>query len=577
MLTYLFRDVWVYDGEGNEPVRADVGITGDRVAAVGRLESATAEHVVEAPGLALAPGFIDTHTHCDLTLEACPAAPNLSHQGVTTVVTGSCGSSAAPTRGSRMLSFWDYDVWHDLVHFKYNEPTAIDADEYRNRSQQRRGTSGHWSTFEEFLTALSALGTGVNVVPFVGHNTIRCTVMGPDLAPPQDIQLRQMEAEVAAAMDAGAHGLSSGLDYNPGSVATADEVIALARIAARYGGVYTTHWRGSGIAKGARTEPRGRPRNRIDGIREAILIAEQTGVRLLLSHIHGGYSVRPTPPDQLAVAVADATMAEIDEALRRGLDAAFDVIPSTVGGVLAMPYLASYLAPWLREAGSLDRFSALLRAPDRRAEIRDLIYAGQWWNINPRISPDWSDHLYVELDRGTCSVGQIAAERDLDPVDAMFDLIIAQPDVPAYSHATVSSAGVSAYLSHPRAMVGSDCCTFADDWMIEELPGFRPHGNNFQATPAFLGEYSRADLSRSIEQLTSRPARWLGLEGRGTVAAGSRADVVVFNPELFAAQRVAPGRPRYVDGMQYVLVNGRPVIWEGTLTGDRPGQIVTRR
>lgn len=576
MFDVLLRDCLICDGTGAPAKCGSVGVTAGRIAAAGDLRGAKGKVELDGGGRVLAPGFIDVHSHADQTLLSFGHAPNLLYQGITTFVGGNCGSSPAPLGDLWPLSFTEFDAWHDLAQYKYSEPIALPVSQIRQKMIERRGHDIDWRTFAEFLDRVRGCGHSVNYVPLVGHCAIRLAVMGTRQDAPSPDEMKKMRALVSEAMDTGAHGISVGFDYEPAAVATAEEAIELARVAAGYGGVYTTHWRGSGITKGARTERHGRPRTRIDGIREAIRIGRDSGIRVLLSHLHGGWSIQPEPPDSLAAAIAQATMDVVDEAVAEGLDVTFDVIPSTVGGLMSMPYLVSYLAPWLREAGTMDRFAGLLAAPDRRDEIRSVVMAGRWWNLNPNINPRWAEWLRVRTGDRVASLAVLAADNGCDPLDKMFELICDQPDIQAYMHGSVSETGVRTYLAHPRALVGTDSGAFDARWEVSALPGYRPNCNAFGAMCAFINTYRPGTLEQAIEQVTSRPARWFGLSDRGVIRKGAHADIVVFDASAYGYQGDEFEPRRYAGGVEHVLVNGEFAIRDGQLTSARPGMIIPR-
>lgn len=567
MMDVVFTDIAICDGSGNAIYRSDVGVSSGRLL-IGDLKRAGAQAFVPAePTWVIVPGFIDVHSHADLNLLGHPRALNLLCQGVTTFVGGNCGFSPAPLGDHWPTYNWEYDIWHDAFDYKYEHPPLMPLGMASERLFARRGWQPSWKSFSEYLGHADELSIAVNYVPLVGHNAIRLAVLG-DLVEADVHQVEQMKVLVEEAMDSGAFGMSSGLDYYPGNHANAHEIRELVACVAHHDAIYATHWRGSSMSRSAELGRLGR----VGGIREALDVGRKTGSRVLLSHLYSGYDVHPTPPEILSQAAARATIADIERFRNDGVDVAFDVIPSTDGGLLESPYLASFLKPWLVEAGSPERFAELLRARDRRDEIMDVLEAGDRGGFHPATRPDWASKILV-LSEEDMTLEQLALEKQTSPLEAMFDLIAGSPRVKACVRGSVPSAGVQVFLDHEIAMVGTDGSSFAADFVIEDLPGYSPHVNNFKSFPRLFSRFSRDTLEETVHQVTMRPAEWFGLKDRGVIRDGAIADVAVLDMDAYTNH---DEKRSLAAGIQYLLVNGTAVIWESCLQESMPGKVLRR-
>ncbi|MDQ7793340.1 MAG: amidohydrolase family protein [bacterium] len=564
----IIRGGTVFDGQGRPGRLADVGVRGDRLAAVDDLGAADATVVLEAEGQVVAPGFIDIHSHADETILLYPGADNFIRQGVTTVVGGNCGFSPAPLGERWLLSFWEFDWWDELVPGKYDRAGSADLETIRRLAAERNGLAIDWRTFGEFLDRVERAHPGVNYVPLVGHNPLRVTAMGADHDRPcTPGELRQMQDLLAEALAAGAHGLSTGLDYEPGAHAEPSELLALLQTVAGAGALHATHWRRTGIRKGTGA------RALVRGLHEAVEMAARTGGRLQISHLMPAYQVYPAPPQEVWRAVTAATLGVIDEARDHGVDLAFDVIPNTDGGVITAPYLVSLLTPWLRDAGSPEQLARNLRAADLRREIRDYIAAGRWYALNPLLDPDWA--CRVELPETGRNLAETAAAGD--PLETMFDLITASPRARLRYAPALSEVAVQLLYEHPLAMVGQDTFALDTGWQVHTPPYYLPHPNTYGGVARFLRVYGRElGPAGAVARLTGRPAAVLGLADRGRIIPGAAADVVVFSPDE-VTERGDHLEPRvYPAGITHVVVNGRPVVTGGEPNGVRAGRVLRR-
>jgi N-acyl-D-aspartate/D-glutamate deacylase len=525
----LIRNGRVVDGTGGPWFVADVALHRGLVAAVGRLDGARAALELDATGKTVAPGFVDIHEQSDWTLLADPRASSAIRQGVTTVVPGNCGFSAAP---------------------------LVDL------SAQRGGLYGYvegltvdWRTFGEYLDRLRAARPAVNVAPLVGHGALRSAVMGFAPRPPQEGEQGAMRALLEEALEAGAFGLSAGLEYAPGQNAAPDELVDLLGPVRAGGRLFAVHIRS-------------RDYHYLPAVEEALQVARRAGVATQLSHLTARYG-----------ALRDADRAVwrlLDEARDGGLDVTCDQHPFTTSNGAA----TTVLPPWAFEGGR-EALAGRLRDPQTRARLKEfrgpqnkLIVAGQWQLISLVAAPQRPDLLGRPLH-------QLAAERGGDPYDAIFDAMLAALEagddptaVRLRAEHYVDEEVLRDALTHPLYMFESDGQVLAPDGPLGAVRN--PYSYGWVAR--FLGTYARdrgwLTLEDAVRRLTSFPARKLGLGDRGLLRPGMRADLVVFDAATLRPQDTALDPSRFPSGVSDVFVNGVPAVREGVATGARPGHVL---
>lgn len=568
----------IIDGTGSPAFEGSVGIKGDKIVAV-RSEELKGSETIDASSLVIAPGFIDAHSHADKTIPVFPTADNYVMQGITTTVGGNCGNTIAPILEWWPPNiFWDLDIIYELSPYKYYFDGMLPADEVKKKMKERYGINIEWGSFAEFLDWLEGRKISVNHVPLVGHNTIRAEVMGPDWKrDPTEQELERMKELVREAMEAGAFGLSTGLDYQPGVFSKTEEIIELVKVVKEYGGIYATHWRRTGLRR-----ERAKPiTEKIKGIIEAVEIARRTGVPVQISHITLGYTILPLPPPDLIEAAVKATLKVIDEARAEGVKVHFDVIPNTTGGTMTSIYLANALLPWVKVAGSRERLASALKMKDFREEIRSIITAGKWWGINPIVNPYWAQTVEVVACKVKRWVGktidEIAKIEGIDDIEALFRVLIEDPDTKARRLGLRTDHEIAAFFKHECCMVGLDTYAFDEKWEMRGPPFYLPHPNTYGGMARYFRRYFREmkvlSLVETVKRVTSLPASVFGLNGRGVLKPGAYADIVVFDPDAISDVE-DPLEPRkYPKGIHYVLVNGKIVVREGRHTGERPGKV----
>jgi N-acyl-D-amino-acid deacylase len=537
----------IVDGCGNPWYRGDVAVRGDRVAAVGAPGTLRGRRVIDADDRYVTPGFIDPHTHSDLTILLHPRAETAVRQGVTTHVTGNCGMSAAPLTERHRA-----DAVHNWAHYAWGlESVAWD-----------------WRTFGQYLAALRRSGHAINIAPLVGHGALRLAVVGFAERAVTAGELARMERLLDASMRAGAHGMSSGLVYPPGCFATTDELSALCRVVARRQGIYTSHVRGE-------------RETILDAVTEALELGRAAGCPVEVSH---------NAPKWGAPEDAAANLGLIEEARRGGLDATTD---NDVHTDLAPRFSRALPQPVLDL--DHDGLIALLSDPEAREALKREVCADTMPSAGYAgvVRHGRFDRIVVfhagrhpEL-RGR-SVADIAAERGTDPFDTFLDLIVEEDDDLIGLFDYIEEKNIRALLQSPIGMVCSDGLVLAPPDELDDPSVYWPCA--YGEYPGVLERYVRDEpvlrLEEAIRKMTSFPAQRFGLHDRGVLRPGLAADVVVFDlerlhdratnpwPHTFPFENVPHGYP---EGIDVVVVNGTVVVDGGEHTRALPGRVLRRR
>ena len=519
MLDLLVVDATIVDGTGAAPFRGSLGVLGDRIVTVARAGAAAPEAArrIEARGRALAPGFVDVHNHSDVVPLVEPWMDSALRMGSTTLVVGNCGASPWPPAGAPEMA--------TLIGVR---PEDLEIP---------------WPTFASYLEGIEACRPAVNVAALVGHGALRQEAMGLERREPTPDELSQMRRMVTEAMEAGAVGLSTGLIYVPGIYSRTDEVVALAEAVAPFAGVYASHIRGEG-------------RDLFAAVREAIEIGARAGVPAHVSHLKCESSLVWGRTDELLE-------------LFEGHDATADQYPYTAWA----SSLWSLLPDWA-PVGDLAR---LLEDPGTRARLVAAVEHGEPAFQSSVDGVGW-DRIVVESTAEARWNGldlvTIAMAMDVEPAEAMFRLLLDEPETAVIGHA-MHEDDVRAILARPEVMVASDAAAMSPEGPLAGVP---VHPRNYGTFPRVLGHYVREEglltLEAAVRTMTSLPADRFGLRDRGRIAEGALADLVLFDPQTVADTATFERPHAYPAGIDAVVVNGR-VAWDGD-RGERAGRIVRR-
>ena len=512
----------VIDGMGNPWYRADVGIRGGVIAEIGSLAGRPAEKTIDAGDRVVSPGFIDMMGGRSYPLlEDSDAAESKLRQGITTMLAGE-GTSAAPQ----------------------NEETIKNVEQ-----AVRTGLS--WTTYAQYHRLLEEKGLRLNVVHNVGATQIRLIVLGNEDVEPDAGQLAEMKQLVAEAMEDGAVGLSTALIYPPGTYAKTAELVEMAKVAARYGGVYFTHMRNESSQV-------------LDAIRETIEISQQAGIPAHIYHLKAaGEENWPLMSEAIAL---------IEAARARGLDVTADIYPYIRNGI----GLGSFLHPRHYAEGSA-KFLATLSDPATRRELRrEMETTSDWENWYRHVGKDWERVLVAKVSGSLeksyegQSLAAIARLRDSDEWTTFFDLVEA-------GGVSVNPKSMNEGQKH-LALRAEFVSIDTDAWPMNAAKTTSAHPRAFGAFARVLAKYVREDkvitLEDAIRRMTSLAANRLRLLDRGRISPGMKADLLIFDPEKVQDRATFQAPVAYSTGFDWVIVNGEPVIANGNSTSAKPGRVL---
>jgi N-acyl-D-amino-acid deacylase len=549
-LDILIKGGLIFNGTGSEPFEADLGLSGDKIAFISKKSRLLqkAKRVIEADGLAVAPGFIDTHSHSEFTLLADPRAEGKIFQGITTEINGNCGLSAAPLYGEALKQREE-----DLSEFSIYE---------------------RWSTFEEYFEILRKRGLSLNFATLAGHGNIRASVIGYKDKIPDDIELMRIQTLLRRAIDAGAIGLSTGLIYPPGIYSDTEELVELSKVLAQSRknlslhhnnpttspcnppsgckggfGIYTSHMRSEG--KGL-----------IESIKEVIRIGREANIKVHISHLKtSGKKNWHKLDDAISV---------IEEARKEGIKITCDRYPYTA----ASTDLDTILPSWVYEGGrekELERLKKSELQKKIKEEILDENPEIKFWENVNIASVSSEKNRWMEGK----SLAYIAHREDSKPVDILLKILLEEKLKVSAIFLSMNEDNLRRFLSLPYVMIGTDSSARCTTGPTHKG---NPHPRGFGSFPKFLGRYVRNNalmsIGEAIQKITRLPAKTFGINKRGIIKKGAFADIVVFDHEKII-DRATFGDPFLKpEGIYYVVVNGLPAIWEGSPTGINAGRIL---
>jgi dihydroorotase/N-acyl-D-amino-acid deacylase len=518
----------IIDGTGSPWYSGDVGIREGKVAAIGNLAAAPRKRTIDAAGKVVAPGFIDMLGQSELSILVEPRLPSKIYQGITTEITGEGGSIAPLNDAIIQADRPGYEHYH------------ITPD---------------WRTFRQYFARLEKQGMGINLASYVGATQVRRIVLGDDDKQPSPEQLAQMKALVREAMKDGTVGVSTALEYPPAPYAKTDELIALAAEGGKFGGIYSTHMRNEGDAV-------------LEAIDEALRIGREAHVPVEIWHIKvAGENNWGRMPE---------VVAKINAARAAGADITADTYAYTAW----FNDFSAFVPPWAHDGGT-SKLIERLKDPATRKRIRkDMLTPSKDWDNEWQEIPD-PDAIMIGVVQNPKMLplegkrlSEIAKLWNKDPIDALFDFLIEDP----YAGVAVfgmSQSDVTLALEQPWVAIDNDSSGTSPEGILGQE---HPHPRAYGTFPRILRKYVREEkvltIEDAIRKMSALPAQRLRLTDRGVLKAGMWADVVIFDPATVRDLATFDNPNQLSEGMEYVLVNGVPVIDQGKMTGALPGKVL---
>lgn len=525
----IVKNGHIIDGTGSPWVSGDVAIRDGRIAAIGDLKNAKSKRVIDVHGMVVAPGFIDMLGQSELSVLVDPRLPSKIFQGITTEITGE-GESIAPLNEAMI---------------KENQPFY---DHF--------GIKPDWRTFDQYFARLKKQGIGINMGTYIGAASARELVIGYGNRAPSAEELARMQAVVEQGMKEGALGLSTALQYPPAPYASTEELIALAQVASRYGGIYATHMRSEGDGEMAALD-------------EVFRIGSEARIPVEIFHLKVGGKANWGKAPQV--------IERIEAARARGIDATADTYAYTAWA----NGMSAFIPPWAHDGGT-EKLIERLKDPAMRARIRAdmLARSDQWDNEWLDINGPQDILIVFVVNKELVSyqgkrVSEIAQQWDEDPIDTLFDFLVKDRAGTAVALFAMSEPDVELILQQPWVSVDNDYGGTSPEGILgADHPHPRAYGTFPRILHKFVREEHKLTLPDAIRKFTALPAQREHLADRGVLKQGMWADVVVFDPDEIRDVATFEDPNQLSVGMRYVLVNGVPVIDEGKMTGALPGRIL---
>jgi N-acyl-D-amino-acid deacylase len=527
---FIISGAHIIDGTGAPWVAGDIAIAGDRIVAIGDLSKASARKRLDAKGLVLSPGFIDVQGQSEFNVLVDNRAASKITQGVTTEITGE-GSSIAPV----------------------NDRMKKEDDEVA----KKYGVTVDWSTLDEYFKHFERTKSAINLGTFVGAGGVRNYVMGTVNRPASPAELEQMRQLVAQAMQDGAMGISTALEYVPDTFASTDEIVELVKVARQYGGVYFTHQRSETDAI-------------FSSLDEVFEIARRANISTTIWHLKTAYHENFGKMPEV--------LRRIQDARAQGIDVAASVYPYT----RASNGLVSSFPPWVSEGG-IEQMIARFKDPVQRERIKKEMDqpSTAWENEWLGSGGDGSGIMLVGLMNPELAkyegitLQEIGRQWKKDPKDVAMEIVIADHGHTGQVTSIMDEGDTRTAVSNPIVTYGSDSEAQAEDGPLSKT---KAHPRAFGTFPRILGMYAREQHTMSLEEavrkMTSLAASRVGLLDRGILRPGAFADIAVFDPKAIRDAATFSDPMHYSVGVRYVFVNGRPVVWDAEITDERPGRPV---
>lgn len=539
MLNIKIMNGTVIDGTGAKAYRADIGIQDDRITVIGDLKDVASEIVIDATGKIVAPGFIDMHTHSDISMLLDDTADSMLRNGVTTNLCGNCGEGIVPISKE----------YKDIM-VKYMRSSVIPGI-------YPEGYEYPWATFREYHDYIQRNPPLINMASLVPHGPVRMSVMGMGDGAADGKQLDHMRALVREGMEAGAFGLSTGLAYSPGDLVNQQELMEITKPLQAFGGIYTTHMRNQGDGTFASLE-------------ETKYIGQGAGVPVHISHLKLA--------DPQMWGQTDALFQWFDETNAAGLQATFDVYPYTRGcsGILRL------LPPWSKEGGVKDTIRRLTDPAIRAQVLRDCRNGIPGWeNLAENIG--WKNVYLTSFKKAEnqafegLTVAEIAGQMGRDPWEAYLDLVVEEEAKTGILVASMSTEDMEKIIMHPDSIIVSDGA--AQSLRPDRNYGFkhpRAYGTQTKVLREFVREKKLLTLEEAVRKMTGLPAELLGMARRGKLKPGNFADIVVFDPDTVSDTSTFSNLQQAPTGIETVLVNGRIALRDNTVMHKTAGRLIRK-
>ena len=525
----IIRNGHIIDGTGSPWYSGDIAIRDGRIAAIGDLSHSQATRTIDAAGRVVAPGFIDMLGQSETTILADAHVPSKIFQGITTEITGE-GDTVAPQNDSTLAEM--------------------------NTECQHYGVTCEWHTLAEYFARLQKQGMGINLGTYVGATQVRRVVIGDNDVQATPAQIDQMKSLVSQAMREGALGVSSALEYPPAPYASTDELIALASVASQYGGIYATHMRNEGDGE-------------MEALAETARIAREAHIPVEIFHLKTAGKPNWGKMPQV--------VAFIDKARSEGLDIEADTYAYTAWA----NGMSAFIPPWAHDGGN-EKLIERLRDPKMRARIRkDMETPSKSWDNEWQEIAGPEGVLLCELHNPDLAqfegktLADVAKAWKEDPIDALFDLLIKDDGNVGVADFGMNEPDIEFALKQPWVSVDNDASGESPTGVFAK---FHPHPRTYGTFPRILRKYVREEhlltLPDAIRKFSALPAQREHLADRGVLKDGMWADVVIFDPAKVRDLATYANPQQLSVGMDYVLVNGVPVIADGKMTGELPGKVI---
>lgn len=575
MFDVLIKNGLIIDGTGGVAFKADLGILDDKIEKIGDLSNCDAKVIADAEGKMITPGFIDPHTHTDLSILFEPSTMNFLQQGVTTTIGGNCGHNFAPV-GDELYRAAIIDTkvayaaepsYFQMTKLLLPKEPAVKA------LKEQYGVEMDWHSYKEYLDKCDKQPLDGNLATLAGYSAIRGAVMGLDCCrDATEEEIEKMEALTRQCLEEGAYGLSTGTDpnYVPGPFASFDETVRMLKIVKEYDGIFSSHTRNS--------DKEGKP-DRMGGYQDMIEQVKASGVKANISHVHTmGMGI-----DEVSNAkAAKETLAYFEKMQAEGVDLSYDIIPSPYSMDMTVPYFATFLRPFVLMCGSREHLAESFKVADFRKMVHAVIKAGLYEPLNgEHILHSLYPILTISRHRNDAYIGKnlyaLSQELNQDPLDLVMDLFAEDPDMGAEMALPDAVESNDILCKHPMAMMCSDGFSGGRNmnFGLNDDLQMTPNPMNFSYAVRYLTHYGE-NFEQAIHVLSGKVAERFGIEKRGFLKEGYYADILVINKEKLHSYDRDADVFQYPEGIDQVYVNGVLTIDHKQHTGASAGRVLRK-